>query len=309
MAQYNGKVKVDVGSPEAFYNATNGNGYNFDYAYGDQCWDGFALFNWSAYEQGCPTGNGYARGCWEINRNWFASHGFILIEDKNQLKNGDWVIFGGTVTGHVGMYYNGKIWGQNQQGNGSGYPFTLISMSFANFLGAFRPDIWKDIDVEPEPEQPAEEETTSKKKIILPIGITLAALAAGCGLTIPQLLQGDPGGTLEDINPEQVLTDDQAKDAAEAAAKAVEQVKGKTPEELAKDRCGDGCKAVTVEKWNGTNNGTIWNICKNESTKDVQTCVEETIANNTEIINITAAEHNLPGDGHWIFPGEVIWIK
>lgn len=311
MAQYNGKVKVSVASPEAFYNATNGNGYDIDLHYGDQCWDAFALFNWSAYGQGAPTGTGYARGCWESQRNWYASHGFKLITNKKQLKDGDWVVWGGTTTGHIAMWYKGKSWSQNQQGDGSGYPFTLINMSLNNFLGAFRPTIWE--TVEPAPAPTPSTDGSGKKNIVLPIGITLAALAAATGLTIPQILEGDPNDptdNLPDDTPiDQPLDDDTAEKAAENAEEALEKVTGKTPAELAQEKCGDTCKEVVVEKWTGSNNGTIWNICKNESSLPVNECVAKVISDNQENIAITAAKHNLPGDGHWIFPGETLWVQ
>ncbi len=312
MAQFNGKVKVSVASPEAFYNATNGNGYDIDGYYGDQCWDGFALFNWSAYGQGAPTGTGYARGCWETQRGWYEAHGFTLIYDKNQLQDGDWVIWGGTSTGHVAMWYRGKAWGQNQKGNGSGYPFTLINMSLNNFLGAFRPNIWKNLNPTPAP-APSGDSSSNKKKIVLPVGITLAALAAATGLTIPQILQGNPNDPTDDLPQDtpvdKPLDDETAKKAADNAEKAIENKTGKTASELAHEKCGDTCKEVIVEKWTGYNNGTIWNICKNESSLPVNECVAKTTSDNQENIAITAAEHNLPGDGHWIFPGESIWVQ
>ena len=313
MAQFNGPTKVSTATPADFVKATNGNGYDFDCSYGDQCWDGFALFNWSAYGQGAPTGTGYARGCWETQRSWYEAHGYTLIYDKNQLQDGDWVIWGGTATGHVAMWYQGKAYGQNQKGNGGGYPFTLVSMSLNNFLGAFRPNIWKNLTPPaPAPSANANSGGSTVKKVVLPIGITLAALAAATGLTIPQILAGDPSNPNDDLPADtpidQPLDNDTAAQAAENAEAALEATTGKTPSELAHDKCGDGCVAVTVVDWNN-NDGTIWNICENHSTLGTADCVAKTIVDNQENIAITAAEHNLPGDGHWIFPGETIWVQ
>lgn len=145
-------MSVDTTSADAFYSAVIGNGYDVDGYYGWQCWDGFALFTLSAYGKIAPTGNGAARGCWELKRDEIASYGMDLIYNKEDVRKGDWLIFGGTQWGHVGMSYSDnlggyvKLLGQNQGGNpknsAGGAAFNVINMSLNQFLGAFRPQKW-----------------------------------------------------------------------------------------------------------------------------------------------------------------------
>lgn len=324
MAQYNGWTRVDVSSYDAFRRAVLGNGFDVDGAYGDQCYDGAAVQLFSTTGRKLSTGGtGGARGCWEVvsARNYNAGSEYELIWDKTQIRRGDMVVWSmNSKWGHIGFAdqdYNGnylKTLGQNQVGDGSGYPFTIANISLATFLGAFRYKNWKPVDPEPTPEP----DKPDKKKVIVPTGITIVALAAALGLTVPQLLAGDPNDpndNLPDDTPiDKPLDDDTAKKAADNAKKAKEAQEGKTTRQMAQERCdaeNEKCAEVTVEKWNPyiRNDGTIWTMCENHSSLPVQECVDKAIAYNHEDLEINAAERNvIQQGGHWIFPGDVYTI-
>lgn len=142
-------VSVPTSSPDAFRNTVIGHGYDVDGYYNDQCWDGAALFWLNAVGRSFSTGGtGAARGGWEAARAVNAGSEFELITDRNQIRKGDWLVFGGTKWGHVGMAMSGnlggyvRLLGQNQTGNGNGAPFSEINMNLGNFLGAFRLKRW-----------------------------------------------------------------------------------------------------------------------------------------------------------------------
>lgn len=319
MAQYNGWTKVNVSSYDAFRSAVLGNGFNVDYAYGDQCYDGAAVQLFSTTGRKLSTGGtGGARGCWEVTsaRNYNAGSEYELIWDKTQIRRGDMVVWSmNSKWGHIGFAdqdYNGnylKTLGQNQVGDGSGYPFTIANLSLATFLGAFRYKNWKPVEPTPSPKP------KPSPKVIVPTGITIAALAAALGLTVPQLLQGDPndpGDDIVNVDPNKPLDDDEAKKAAENAKKAEEAKEGKTIDQLAQERCASGnkeCVEVTTEKWNGRNDGTIWNMCVNHSKLSPEECTAKAIEINNERLQINAAQRNvIQQGGHWIFPGDVYTI-
>jgi hypothetical protein len=132
-----------------FRNAVIGKGYDVDGYYNDQCWDGAALFWLNAVGRSFSTGGtGAARGGWEAARAANAGSEFDLITDRNAIQPGDWLVFGGTKWGHVGMAVSGnlggyvRLLGQNQTGTGNGAPFNEINMNLGNFLGAFRLKRW-----------------------------------------------------------------------------------------------------------------------------------------------------------------------
>jgi len=144
---------VTTSSPDAFRNAVLGRGYDIDGYYGWQCWDAAALFWYSAVGRTCSTGGtGAARGCWEAARSYNAGTEFELITDRNKIQKGDWLVFGGTQWGHIGMAMSGnlgnyvKLLGQNQgvgaANKNGGYAFSEVNMSLGNFLGAFRLKKW-----------------------------------------------------------------------------------------------------------------------------------------------------------------------
>lgn len=134
---------------QVFRNAVIGNGYDVDGYYSAQCWDGAALFWLNAVGRSFSTGGtGAARGGWEAARAANAGSEFDLITDRNAIQPGDWLVFGGTKWGHVGMAVSGnlggyvRLLGQNQTGTGNGAPFNEINMNLGNFLGAFRLKRW-----------------------------------------------------------------------------------------------------------------------------------------------------------------------
>lgn len=139
---------VPTGSFDQFRSAVLGRGYDIDGAYSYQCWDGAALL-WQQFGQQLITGNGAARGCWELNRGRNAHPHFEQIFDRSQVRRGDVVFFGGSRWGHVAFadenYKGGatlSCLGQNQRGNGNGHVFTVDNISMANFLGAMRLKKW-----------------------------------------------------------------------------------------------------------------------------------------------------------------------
>ena len=167
MAFYTGYVLIPTNTYLAWKNAVAGNGYDADGFYGDQCWDLCAEF-W--HNVGFPTGypltgtNHYASECWTQNRfnntSYNGTEYFILINNLNDVKQGDVVVFNGTSSnppGHIGFAdedYNPSkggyiaILGQNQGTGGIPVPQTnpaggttanVKDLYVANdFLGAFR---------------------------------------------------------------------------------------------------------------------------------------------------------------------------
>jgi len=152
MAQYNGYVIVPHNSYQEWRDATLDNGYNVDYAFGDQCWDFCALLYWQ-YGLILQTGNGTAEGCWRLMRSANAVPPFTAVFNKNDIKRGDIVVIGPnpySYAGHICFAdedYNGtdrlNCLGQNQRGNGSGYPVTVDSINLAYFFGVFRNSNWQ----------------------------------------------------------------------------------------------------------------------------------------------------------------------
>ena len=99
-------------------------------------------------------GDGYVDNWW-YNRQAHASE-FFFITDANQLKNGDFVIWGhgarksDTVfpLSHVAMYYNGFMVGANQYGHKEITAIAVNNNVWANMLGAFRFRAWKGEDMQ-----------------------------------------------------------------------------------------------------------------------------------------------------------------
>lgn len=152
MAQFNGYVKVAHATYQDFRNATLGNGYNVDQAYGNQCWDFCALLWWQ-YGLILHTGpKGWASECWTSSRALNAVFPFTQVTKISDIKRGDCVVFKGTSnypTGHIAFadedYREGmtrmNFLGQNQ-GQGSLNPSNIANLSLANFIGAFRNSNW-----------------------------------------------------------------------------------------------------------------------------------------------------------------------
>lgn len=147
-------MAVNISSYAAFKNEVLGKAYDPDGVYGAQCVDGANLL-WIALGRWIDCGGDNARGIWSRRKEKNAGNDFDLIYDANQLKVGDVIVWGNGAYGHVGYVdsigngYVGCL-GQNQKGNGSGYPFTIVNISLNGFLGAFRLKRWH-TTVTPEP--------------------------------------------------------------------------------------------------------------------------------------------------------------
>ena len=129
-----------------------GSAVDVDGWYGAQCWDYAAAFWYAQVGRLLQTGNGAARGCWELMRTTNAGTEFDLITDKTQIRQGDWIVTGGSYYGHICMAaqdYNGtdtiNCYGQNQGGVSmprGGAAVNIASIGLTAFLGAFRYKAW-----------------------------------------------------------------------------------------------------------------------------------------------------------------------
>jgi hypothetical protein len=129
-----------------------GSAVDCDGYYGAQCWDYACAFWYSQCNRMLQTGNGAARGCWELMRTVNAGTEFDLITDPTQLKQGDWIVMAGGTYGHICMAaqdYSGtnyiQCYGQNQGGTPmprGGAAVNIVSLGLGNFLGAFRYKGW-----------------------------------------------------------------------------------------------------------------------------------------------------------------------
>ena len=184
--QYDGYVLLPVNSYLAWKTAVNGNGFNVDGAYGDQCWDLTAEFWYNlGFGTGYPTlaGTGSAWGAWTDRDNNVGNPAvFDLVYSLSDVKQGDVIVydqFSGNPYGHIGFAdedystwtpdpsqpYEFPILSQNNQGtpyyqggtfaNVKGYDTRL-------FLGAFRLKAWN-----PTPPPPPSQTPTSHFKWVL----------------------------------------------------------------------------------------------------------------------------------------------
>lgn len=133
-----------------FLGATIGKSYDMDGAFGRTCWD-YADYFWlnQVGRQLDTGGTGQARGCWTVAaaRKRNAGTDFDLITNKNDLREGDWVITNGGKYGHVGIItgivkkgVTVKLQGQNQGTFKN--KVTVINFGLGDFLGAFRFKKW-----------------------------------------------------------------------------------------------------------------------------------------------------------------------
>lgn len=125
---------------KAFTNNYLGRGIDFDGAYGVQCVDGAKIGMMLLGCQSPPsTGTGNATGYWYNRRSlpWISTE-MVEVTSASDLQVGDMVIFSTpTPTGHVAWYAgDGKIFGQNQDGNNDAFSFRDISGW--TFLGGLR---------------------------------------------------------------------------------------------------------------------------------------------------------------------------
>lgn len=162
MAHYVGYLEVPHGSFQEWRNATYGNGYDVDGWFGEQCWDYVALLYWqyglTLYTR---AGGGGAQDCWLVSRAENSRTPFISLTGKQNIKRGDILVFGSATVGHISFAdedYNPShpsyiaSLGQNQAGNGSGYPVNVVNYSLNNFLGIFRNTYWNGVTPPPTPD-------------------------------------------------------------------------------------------------------------------------------------------------------------
>jgi hypothetical protein len=135
-----------TGTPKDWYEQTIGKWFNTDGMYGNQCWDYFDYF---CQKIGCTASRhcaltGYVPDLWQLKEKYGFGKWFDFVAPNN-IKNGDWVFWRhgskDCPYGHVAMYYNGKILGQNQ--NGKAYVTLASNISLSGALGAMRWKGWK----------------------------------------------------------------------------------------------------------------------------------------------------------------------
>ena len=130
-----------------FYNKQVGKAVDIDYTAGVQCVDLFKIFtktNYGVWQYTC--GNGYANGLW-LNRKSKPYYQYFDEVNINSLQDGDWCFWDkgskDCPDSHVAMYYQGKFFGQNQNGVKSA---TLANISKDGMLGALRPKMYQNND-------------------------------------------------------------------------------------------------------------------------------------------------------------------
>lgn len=133
-----------------FMGATINKSYDMDGMYGKTCWDYADYFWLNQVGRALDTGGtGQARGCWTVAaaRKRNAGSNFDLITNKNDLREGDWIITNGGKYGHVGIVkeivkkgVTVKLQGQNQGTFKT--KVTVINFGVGDFLGAFRYKGW-----------------------------------------------------------------------------------------------------------------------------------------------------------------------
>ena len=128
-------------TPKQFVDKWLGKIDDYDGVYRNQCVDAFKRFLHEQGLQAIPTGNNYADGYWKHvpTRNKLLPN-FDPVYSYKDLRDGDWVIFprGCAVApySHIGMYYGGKCFSQNQIVQNS--PYTLINIDWSQMLVALR---------------------------------------------------------------------------------------------------------------------------------------------------------------------------
>lgn len=159
MAEYHGHVSVPYSSYSVFRTAVIGNWYDWDGAYGAQCWDGVQLL-YGQVGQTLYTGpNQRASECWtvESSRIRNGSGHFYIVNGVQNIRRGDVIVFNRNTgwthsAGHIGYAdedYNGtnylKLLSQNYENASSTYgsAFTVDNVSLTPFLGIFRFADWQ----------------------------------------------------------------------------------------------------------------------------------------------------------------------
>ena len=125
-------------SPKEFEQKVIGKKFDVDGYYGAQCWDLFGAF---CKMEGIPvfncTSTGYVKDIWNNRYSSGILKYFDIVDGKNY-QNGDWVVFPTsyylTPYSHIGMYWDGKLLGQNQP-----KPYTtLLAVDWKKSMGGLR---------------------------------------------------------------------------------------------------------------------------------------------------------------------------
>lgn len=168
MAIYYGYVTIPHATYDEWRNATNGNGYNFDYSYGCQCYDLAVEFWWNI---GFPAGypkidQSSAYRMWyyrDQNVSYDGITYFDLIYNLSDVKRGDVMVFNYTSSnpyGHVAWAdidysswipdpehpYSFPVLSQNNGGEADPEGGAITNIHGYNirlFLGAFRYKAWE----------------------------------------------------------------------------------------------------------------------------------------------------------------------
>lgn len=128
-----------------------GTALDVDGDFGSQCVDYANAFWYGMVGRPISTGGDNARGIWTRARAQNAGTEFDLITNKNDLKPGDWIVWGTGTYGHIGMAVatpSGneiKVWSQNWSGipwPAGGRAISEDMLSLDGFLGAFRFKGW-----------------------------------------------------------------------------------------------------------------------------------------------------------------------
>lgn len=144
-------------SPTVVFQTFNGRDIDYDHVYGTQCVDGAkAIFAFLGIPVvACP--NNYAESYWTCEtksgkidpqtKAWQAEN-FVLIYDKSQFRDGDFVIWPygshSHPQSHIAMYYHGQEFGERQYENNRA--FCLKATDFSDAFGALR---WKEWQTTP----------------------------------------------------------------------------------------------------------------------------------------------------------------
>jgi hypothetical protein len=118
-----------------------------------QCVAYFNQFTYSLSGQIIATASGGASG-YSNQIEQIENVGFTTIynhkiqSDTPDLQNGDWLVFGGGQYGHIAMYFNGNLVGQNQESAdiNIGSPVSeddIFAYMLPQLLTVFRPTIWR----------------------------------------------------------------------------------------------------------------------------------------------------------------------
>lgn len=187
-------------SAQEFYNIWLYGGYDIDNSYGLQCVDGAKI--WMSYFigswQATATGWAEAYATNKTNRDWFLSKGCTWITNIKQLKNGDLCIWSSNSSynlSHVGMYYNGQIFGMNQSAD----VFTLETLSL-DILGAWRPPNGTCLEsyIAPKKTKKTKSKTKKAKKKVYK-DFYKEVLKIDKNAPEPQILENFPAGTGQKI--------------------------------------------------------------------------------------------------------------